>query len=322
MIEVLLAEYGDAGAGLERKMLAEAGMAASSAPCRTPEEIIEAGRNAGAFVVLTTPVTRAVFEALPNLRLISIPGVGADIIDLDAARDHGVWVANVPHANVTEVATHALAMTLAMIRHLPFFDRDVRAGRWDYEATGRLRRPGKLTLGIAGLGRIGRALAGLAAPCFGRIIGYDPYIPGEAWPDGVARTGDLAGLFRQSDVVSLHMPLTGETQGLVTARLLAGMPPGGYLVNVSRGGLVDVDALLAALDSGHLAGAALDVLPQEPPPPDHPALRHPKLLLSPHAAFYSTESDEEMRRESIRNIIDWARNGRPNFVVVEPACVT
>ncbi len=144
----------------------------------------------------------------------------------------------------------------------------------------------------------------------------------QAWPDGVARTDDLARLFRQSDVVSLHMPLTEETHGLVTTRHLAGMPPGGYLVNVSRGGLVDVDALLAALDSGHLAGAALDVLPQEPPPPDHPALRHPKLLLSPHAAFYSTESDEEMRRESIRNIIDWARSGRPNFVVVEPESVT
>ena len=113
------------------------------------------------------------------------------------------------------------------------------------------------------------------------------------------------------------MPLTAETRNMVGARMLAAMRPGGYLVNVSRGGLVDVDALLAALDSGHLAGAALDVLPQEPPSPDHPLLRHPRVLLSPHAAFYSVESNEELRRESIRNIIDWARTGRPNDFVVE-----
>ena len=317
MIEVLLADQDDYGFALERTILADAGMKATVARCDTPDELIAAAGSASAMVIVYTPVTRAVFEALPELRLISFPGIGVDAVDFDAARDHGVWVANVPQANVTEVAAHALAMSLAMTRHLPFYDRDVRAGRWDHAAPGRLRRPGTLTLGIVGVGRIGRCLAGMAAPVFGRIVGYDPYVPEDGWPEGIERLDELAGVFHHGDVVSLHMPLAAETRNMIGTRMLAAMEPGGYLVNVSRGGLVDVDALLAALDSGHLGGAALDVLPQEPPSPDHPLLRHPRVLLSPHAAFYSVEADEELRRESIRNVIDWARTGRPNYFVVE-----
>ncbi|MEE8534784.1 MAG: C-terminal binding protein [Kiloniellales bacterium] len=315
-MKVLLTDFGYADTKLERQMLAEAGMACAEAQCRTPEEVIRAGHDTDAFVASYAPITREVFAALPRLRFVTALGVGVDHIDVEAARENRVWVANVPDANVNEVATHALGMALALVRHLTFFDRAVRQGRWNYEGTGTLRRPSTLTLGIVGLGRIGRQLARLAEASFGHILGHDPHIPASGWPGGVERS-ELGPLFRRSDVVSLHLPLTEENGNLVGHELLGAMRPGSYLVNVSRGGLVDIDALLPLLDSGHLAGAALDVLPQEPPPPDHPILKHPRVLLNPHAAFYSLESEEEARRKAILNILKWAKEGRPPYVVVE-----
>ncbi len=317
MTHVLLADYGEDGFKLEQRMLADAGMSSTIESGCTTEAIIAAAGDASVILAVFTPITRTLFEALPKLRLISNPAIGVDIVDLEAAREHGVWVSNVPTANITEVATHAFGMTLAMIRHLPFYDRDMRAGRWDYQAPGPLRRPGTLTLGIAGLGNIGRIFGRIAAPVFGKIVGYDPYVPADAWPEGVERLDDLPALLGQSDAVSLHMPLTDENQNLINAEALAAMKPGSYLVNVSRGGLVDLDALLAALDAGHLAGAALDVFPEEPVPAGHPVMSHPRTLLSPHAAFFSLEADEELRRGSIENIIAWQQNGRPDHVVVE-----
>lgn len=179
-----------------------------------------------------------------------------------------------------------------------------------------MRRPSTLTLGIVGLGRIGQQLAEFAQASFKQILGHDPYLPDPSWPAGIRRM-ELTELFRQSDVVSLHIPLTEESHRLVDHELFTQMRPGSYLVNVSRGGLVDLDALLPVLDSGHLAGAALDVLPQEPPPPDHPILKHPRVLLNPHAAFYSVEAEEEVRRKAVLNVLKWAQEDRPPYVIVE-----
>ena len=174
-----------------------------------------------------------------------------------------------------------------------------------------------MTFGIAGLGNIGRIVGRYAAPFFGRVVGYDPYVPAEAWPDGVERVDELAGILGISDVFSLHMPLTDDNGNLINAEALAAMKPGSYFINVSRGGLVDIDALVAALDSGQLAGAGLDVFPKEPMTPGHAILSHPRAILSPHAAFFSTTADEELRRGSIDNITAWRDSGRPNYVVLE-----
>ncbi|HEY64919.1 MAG TPA: C-terminal binding protein [Caldilineae bacterium] len=308
------AEYPDLD--IERSILEPAGFTLELAHCRTPEDVIQAGRDAVAFLVQYASVTRQVFDALPNLRIVSRYGVGVDTIDLEAAREHGVWVANVPDYGTMEVATHAMGMILAMIRHLPFYDQLVKDKRWHYLATGPLHRPGTLTLGIVGVGRIGGTVARLAQPYFQHVLGCDPYLPEDAWPEGVEQV-DLETLFQRSHVVSLHVPLTDETYHMVTRRLLEQMPRGGYLVNTARGSVVQLDDLLEALNSGQLAGAALDVLPQEPPPPDHPILSHPKVLLSPHAAFFSVEAEQELRRKAAYNIVAWAREGRPPYVVVE-----
>jgi len=318
-MRVVFTDYTQPDLALERRLCAEAGLelVAADPQCRSEDAVIAAARGAAALVVQAVPVSARVLAALPDLRIVSVPGVGVDMVDTEAARDHGVWVAHVPDANITEVACHAVAMVLSLIRHLPHYDASVRAGAWHYEETGPLTRPGNLTLGVAGLGKIGRLVAAYAAPMFGRIVGYDPHLPPAAWRPGVARETDLARLFAVSDAVTLHMPLTAETRGLVGRELLAAMKPGGYVVNVSRGAIVDIPDLLTALDSGHLGGAALDVLPQEPPDRDEPVLRHPKVLLSPHAAFYSLESDEEARRRAVVNIVRFLETGRPEHAVVE-----
>lgn len=291
-------------------LLEAAGFTVTTSVVRTSEDVVAAAEGATALLVGDAPVTEDVFVATPELRIVATVTVGFDHIDLAAARRQGVWVTNVPGAATEEVAVHALAMALSLLRHLPGFDRHVRAGGWDVTATGRLRRPSSQTLGLIGLGRIGSKLAELARPVFGSIVGHDPKVPPHLWPAGVARAG-LDAVFEVADVVSLHLPLTNETSGLVDRRRLALMKRGSLLVNVSRGGLVDPVALVEALDAGRLAGAGLDVLPVEPPRAGDPLLGHPQILLSPHAAFLSVVSDREYCLRQAENVVAWRTTGRP-----------
>lgn len=310
------ADYGDLD--IEAAVLGEAGCEMLTAQCRTPAQVVQAAEDAGgvdALLVQYAPVTAEVLAALPRLRLVARYGVGVDVVDTDAARARGVWVANVPDYGTTEVALHAVAMLLALLRNLPGHDREVHAGHWDHRLGGRLPRPGTLTLGVVGLGRIGAMTAQQAAPWFARVVGFDPHLPEDAGPAGVQRLG-LEELFAASAAVTLHLPLTADTQHLVGRRLLARMPPGSYLVNTARGGLVDIDAVVAALADGWLAGVGLDVLPTEPPA-DHPLLHHPRALLTPHVAWYSEASEAELRRRTAQNVVTWAATGRPDHVVVE-----
>ncbi|MDP7523793.1 MAG: C-terminal binding protein [Arenicellales bacterium] len=314
-MKVLLTDYQQADAEMECALLLGAGIEVAVAQCHSPDEVIEAAYDADALVVQYAPITRAVIEALPNIRLVTINAVGVDSIDVDAAREHGVWVCNVPDASVGEVATHALAMALSLIRHLPSFDQSIRAGNWQHTGTGELLRPAETKLGILGFGRIGQELARLATLCFGEILAHDPFIEASRWP-GTARQVSLETLFVQSDIVSLHLPLTVETRNIVSHDLLGKMKHGSYLVNVSRGGLLDVEALIARLDDGQIALAALDVLPNEPPAPGDAIVTHNRVLLSPHAAYYSVQSDVELRRKAVNNVISWYRAGHPTNVVV------
>ncbi len=308
------AEYGSLD--IEADVVCGAGHELRRARCTTAQQVVDAAGDADALLVQYAPISAAVFDALPRLRLVSRYGVGVDVVDLEAARAHGVWVCNVPDYGTAEVALHATALLLALLRNLGGHDREVRAGRWNYQLGGRLRRPGELTLGVLGLGRIGRMTAERAAPWFASCVGYDPHLPDAAWPAGVERV-DLDEVFARSNAVSLHLPLTDDTRGLVGAERLDRMPPDSYLVNTARGGLVDPDALVRALDDGRLAGVALDVLPQEPPEWGHPLLTHPRALLTPHVGWYSEEAEAERRRKAAQNVVDWAATGRPTYPVVE-----
>jgi phosphoglycerate dehydrogenase-like enzyme len=301
---------------LETRLLGEAGMEVSAAQCRTEDEVIAAGKGCAGFLTQYAPMNAKVFAALPEVRVVSRMGAGFDTVNLDDAKRHGVWVANSPDYGVGEVATHALGMALALVRHLPFYDRDVRAGHWHYTSAGTLRRVANMTLGILGLGRIGKRMAKLSQHAFARVVACDPYIADGDFPDYVKRVS-LEELFSGSDLVSVHVPLNDETRGMVDLRKLSLMKAGSFFVNTARGSVANLGDVLKALDSGRLEAAALDVLPKEPPEADHPVLRHPRVLLSPHAAFYSVEGEIELRTKAAQNLLDWARTGRPTYVVSE-----
>jgi D-3-phosphoglycerate dehydrogenase len=314
MPKILYADNNYSDIGLERALFAPAGIEIVMAQCATEAEVIATGHGCCGILLQYAPITERVVAALPGVGIVSRIGAGFDTVDTDACARHGVWVANSPDYGVGEVATHALALALALMRNILAYHRDIHAGKWHYLSSGELRRAGDMTLGIVGLGRIGKRLAHVGRDVFRRVIACDPYLIDGDFPAYVGR-GSLSDVFAQSDVVSLHVPLTLETRGMIDARALGVMRPGGYLVNTSRGAVVDVDAALAALERGTLAGLALDVLPVEPVPAGSKLLHHPKVILTPHAAFYSVEAERELRRKAAQNIVTWLQTGRPDYVV-------
>lgn len=275
-----------------------------------PAAIAAGAADATALCIGYVDVSADLLERLPRLRVVATLSVGVDTIDVEAAAARGVWVSNVPAVATEDVAIHAVAMALALVRQLPRFDRDVRAGHWRVDLDEPPRRPSQLTFGLLGLGRIGRRAAGLAGGLFGAVAAHDPGVPASTWPQGVERL-DLDTLVARSDVLSLHLPHERGAPALLGTSLISALPDGAVLVNVSRGGLVDQDALLAALDSGRLGGAALDVIDPEPPPPDHPLVHHPRVLMSSHAAYLSLETAVGYPREQAANVLAWQRTGRP-----------
>lgn len=315
-MKVLITDCDFKNLDLELKLFHEAGVEVATGACVTEDDVIAASEGCQGLLVQYAKVGAKVFAARPEISIVSRFGAGFDTVDTVAAQQAGVWVSNSPDYGVGEVATHALAMALALLRHIPFYDRDVKAGNWHYTSAGGMRRVGDMTLGIVGLGRIGKRMAHIGRNCFRRVVACDPYIIDGDFPAYVERV-DLECLFREADAVSLHVPLSDETRGMVNAKLLNLMKPGGVLVNTARGAIVDIEDLCLALDANRLDGVALDVLPEEPPAAGHALLNHPRVLLTPHAAFYSVEAERELRQKAAQNLIDWMRQGRPTYVVVQ-----
>jgi D-3-phosphoglycerate dehydrogenase len=314
MPRVLLSDHEFPDLALEKALFARAGIELAVAQCRTEDDVIREARDAFGILLQYAPITERVVAALPTLGIVSRIGAGYDTVDTAACERHGVWVANSPDYGVGEVATHALALALALVRNVVAYQRDVEAGNWHYLSSGPLRRASDMTLGIVGLGRIGKRMAHVSRNVFRQVIAADPYLIDGDFPAFVERAS-LADLFARSDVVSLHTPLNDETRGMIGGALLATMPPGAFLVNTSRGAVVDVDAALAAVDRGTLAGLALDVLPAEPVPRDSPLVGHPRVILTPHAAFFSVAAEQELRRKAAQNLVTWHASGRPDYVV-------
>jgi len=317
MPKVLFADCDFPDIELERTLLGDAGLELVLAQCKTEEQVVAAGKECAAILLQYAPIGARVIESLPRLGIVSRIGAGYDTIDTAACSRHGVWVANSPDYGVGEVATHALALALASLRNIAAYDRDVRAGRWHYLSSGVLRRPAELTLGIVGLGRIGKRMAHVSRNVFRRVVAYDPHLIDGDFPAFVERIRSLPELALGSDVVSIHTPLNDETRGLIDARFFAAARPGMTIVNTARGAVVSLPDLLKALDAGILRGVALDVLPVEPVPAESPLTRDPRVILTPHAAFFSVEAEQELRRKAAQNIVSWVRTGRPDYPVVQ-----
>lgn len=314
-MKVLFTDHDMLDVSLEKRILEEAGLDVAIAQCRTEEDVIREGRGCSAMLVQYAPINARVFEALPELRLCARVGAGYDTINVDDAARYGVWVANSPDYGVGEVSLHALSMMLALIRNIVRYDKDIHAGNWHYSSSGPVLRAQDMTVGILGLGRIGKRFAHYAQPIFKRVIAHDPNLIEGDFPQYVQKVG-LEELFESADAISLHCLLNDATRKLVGDRLLSRMKPGAYLVNTARGAVVDIDALVAAVRADRLAGVGLDVLPEEPIAPDHPLLADPRVIFSPHSAFYSVTSEIELRRKAAMNIVNWSRNGRPDYPVV------
>jgi len=267
------------------------------------------------LAVRLSPVTAEIIDAADCLEVIGRNGVGVDNIDMAAATRRGIPVVYTPEANTVSVAEHVLGVALALAKKYPLMDRETRLGHWSVrdqygrELTGR-------TFGFIGLGRIGSLAARKCKGAFdAEILAYDPYLkPEKAAAAGATLLGSLDELLARSDVVSIHVPLTPETRGLIGARELAMMKPTAYLINASRGSIVDEVALADALRRGTIAGAALDVFEQEPLPPNHHLCGVPNLLLTPHSAALTEEAVERMASTLARGMLAVLNGEQPQFV--------
>ncbi|MFQ5538290.1 MAG: phosphoglycerate dehydrogenase [Gemmatimonadota bacterium] len=263
----------------------------------TDPAFAEALRSAHGLIVRSaTKVGPELLAGAPELRVVGRAGVGVDNIAMEAATERGIAVINAPAGNTVSAAELTLALILAMARRVPAADASVRRGEWararfkGHELRGR-------TLGLLGAGRIGGEVARRARAFGMRVMAYDPYLTEERAEELRVERADLERVVAEADILSLHVPLTDDTRGLMNSERLARMKKGAYLVNVARGGVVDEDALVHALTSGHLAGAALDVYAAEPLPEDSPLREAPNLILTPHLGASTAEAQELVARE-------------------------
>jgi D-3-phosphoglycerate dehydrogenase len=310
-----------------RRLLEDNGFRVRILETRDPDTIAVEAAEATALLVGYASIDRELLGRLPALKIIALLSRGHDNVDVEAATDIGVWVCTVGDIASEEVATHAWMLTLAMVRQLPFF-ADSGSGRGWLDRPATLpRRLSELTVGVLGLGSTGRRYAALAAPSAREVLGFDMRTdrPGTPGHNGLlagisrARVTDLDTVLAHSDVISLHLPLTDTTHRFLDTAAFARMRRGVQVVNVARGTLVDPAALLAALDSGHVSAAALDVFDIEPPDPGDPFLSHPHVISTPHVAYLSDATEVGYVLAQAQNVVQWSTSGRPVLAVNTPS---
>lgn len=269
--------------------------------CRTEEDVISVVKDADAIIVQYAPVSSRVIDAAPRLKVVSEYGTGVDGIDIESCSARGIAVCNVPDYCWQEVSDHAVALALSLDRGVVRLDRAIREGDYSLVSVKPLKRLSERVFGVIGLGRIARAAALKARGVGYKVIGTDvAFRPGTVTDDGIpVLTFDE--VLEQSDVVSVHVPLTPATRHLINRETLAKMKPEAAIVNTSRGGIVDTEAIIEALQRHTIRGAALDVFETEPLPKDHPLCALDNVILTPHAGYYSEDSLYELKTRPIEN---------------------
>jgi D-3-phosphoglycerate dehydrogenase / 2-oxoglutarate reductase len=266
------------------------------------EDILAVARDADALMVCYAKIPGDLIRQLARCKVIGRTGLGVDNIDLSAARERNIAVTYVPDYCMAEVSDHAMALLLALARKVPLANSLVQAGRWEMAAVAPIHRLSGQTLGLVGLGNIPRALVPKAKAFGFRVLAYDPFVALGAFDSLGVEGVNFDELLGSSDFVSIHAPLTSETQGLFNADAFSKMKMGAGLINTARGPIVDEKALIEALDSGRLGGAALDVLESEPPPKGSPLIGRANVVLTPHTAFYSVEALEELQTKCATDV--------------------
>lgn len=299
----------------EREIAAAAGAELVVTQSFTPQDLVANAAGADGILVQYASITAEIMDALPSLRAIGRYGVGIDSVDVAAATARGIAVCNVPDYGTESVSDHAIGMTLAAARGIPRLDRGMRAGSFDLAAIRPAYQTRGRVFGVVGMGLIGTATARKAAGLGYEVIGYDV----AADPDAAEHRGfpsvGLDELLERAQVVSLHTPLDEGTRGMIGAAQLARMRTDAILVNTSRGGVVDTAALVEALRTGSIRAAAIDVHETEPLPVDHPLMDLDSVVLTPHLAWYSEESYDELKRRTVANVVEVCAGRAPRNVV-------
>jgi D-3-phosphoglycerate dehydrogenase / 2-oxoglutarate reductase len=314
---VVIAYAGPGQAPVEEEILRAAGAEVFATGELESADARAVAREADALMVGLNRVGAGLMDEIAKLKIVTRVGTGVDAIDIPAATARGIWVTNVPDYSIDEVSTHAISLVLAQARML--FPHRVagREGIWRYRAETPIRRFAGQTLGVLGLGRIGGASARKGIGLGLNVIAYDPYLPDERFADLGVRRVDFDALMRESDFLTLHVPLTDETRRIIDARALSLMKPTAYLVNTARGEVIDVAALVEAVRAGTIAGAGIDVLPEEPPPSDHPILHDDRIIVTPHIGWASVEAGYDSKVRGSEDVVRVLRGERPKYALNE-----
>jgi len=305
---------------LEKKILTSVDAELVLSKGGAPGEICREGSDCDVLMVLFTPMNQENLEMFSKCRALIRMGIGFNTVDMETATKKGIMVANVPDYCQDEVADHTIALFLEITRKVGMLDRQVKSGGWDMDIANPVPRLQGKVFGLLGCG-IGLR-TGRRAAAFGmKIAGYDPFLPEEVFEDeNILRYTDLRQFLSEADVLSLHIPLTEETRGIINEETLGYMKRSAYLVNSSRGPLIDEDALFRALEEGMLAGAALDVLCEEPPKSLPKLTKAPNIIITPHAAWNSTEAIPELRVKAAEEVVRVLTEGRPRNLINREVC--
>lgn len=312
---VLITDYAWPTLDIERRLLDEVDAELIAVEPGEPDALIEPARDVDAILTCWRQIPPAALDGATRCRIVSRYGIGLDNIPVDRATELGMVVTNVPDFCLEEVAEHTLALIFACARRIVPFANATRRGEWSLVNAPGLPRLSQQTLGLVGYGNIARTLA-LKAHALGmKVIAYTPRLAPDALAPWGRATNDLHELLAAADYVSLHVPLTDATRGIINAAALRQMKPSAYLINTARGAVVDETALHQALTQGWIAGAALDVMQSEPPPPDHPLLALDNVIATPHAAFYSEPALVDLATKAAHHVVQALRGQTPDNIV-------
>ena len=281
----------------------------------TVEETLAVAAKADGLMVTYGQITSKVIAGMKNCKVIGRIGLGVDNIDIEAATKAGIAVVYVPDYCIDEVSDHAMAMLLNLIRKISYSNQLVQAGHWEMPAVTPLLRLRGRVLGLAGFGQIPRAVVPKAQAFGLKVVAFDPFVDKDLAKTMDVELVDFETLLGTSDYISVHVPMMPETKGMFGEYAFKKMKETAIFINTARGPLVDIDALASALDGGHIAAAALDVVPVEPPPDDFPLIGRDNVILSPHTAFYSVEALDELQTKAARGVADVLQGRMPAYPI-------
>jgi D-3-phosphoglycerate dehydrogenase len=286
-----------------REVLSRIGATLELAPAPTPDAIMAIAKDADAILVTYAKITGEMIRDLKKCRIISRFGIGVDNVDIAEATGKGIVVTKVPDYCIDEVSDHTMALLLAVVRKIPFINRQVHGGTWKMPNVVPIKRLRGSTLGLVGFGRIPQLVVPKAKAFGMKVLAYDPFVPKEVFLAAGVEGVDLDTLLKTSDYVSVHSPLVPETKNLFNADAFRKMKKTAYLVNTARGPIIDEEALAKALDAGEIAGAALDVMVNEPPGAAHPLFGRDNVVITPHTSFYSEEALVDLQTKAAQEVV-------------------